>query len=175
MIKTDEKVFKKLHVTNSKQLFGEPLKKLISMQNKIDPAVLSNLINQIPEFSKNMKEVLDDAKGLIEKAMEENRISSEHFYTICEMVLSPMGELLKNESLDFDQKRDVMDRMQEIVKLAYEADKANKGFLRRLVDGFLENLPLILLGGGAVIGFSIYNNISDSESGESYEERDEVA
>lgn len=171
MIKIDVKAFETIGVANAKQLLGEPLKKMIRIQNKIDPVLLRELVNQIPEFSKNIKDLLAEAKDTIRQVMSNDEKKLELFYKQCEIVNQSLAKQLEDDSLDFEQKMEIIHEMKDILDRAErENNKSRKHIFDVLKEVFLP------IAGGAALGFIGASIISNSSVNViDYNDEDNVA
>ena len=85
---TEQKVLKKLGIEDFRHLTKDKVITMASMLDKMSPEVAKKAIEQFPNFSNTMKEILHDYKESLDKAQETNADSVKSFYDSCDMIIS---------------------------------------------------------------------------------------
>lgn len=126
---TEQKVLKKLGIEDFRHLTKDKVIVMASMLDRMEPEVAKKAIEQFPQFSETMKELLLDYKQLLDKALEENSESVKSFYASCDATISSLQKLLEKDDLNFEEKKYIIDKMVEINKMKGAKDTENKKFL----------------------------------------------
>ena len=123
------KVLKKLNIVDFRHLTKDKVIKMASMLDKMDPEVAKKALEQFPKFSTTAKEMLNDYKDTLDKGLEANRESVQAYYYTCNSLIQSLQKQLETESLSFDEKKYIIDKMVEISKMMNAKDSENKRFI----------------------------------------------
>lgn len=126
---TEQRVLKKLGIQNFRHLTKDKVITMASMFDKMDPEVAKKAIEQFPNFSDTMKEILRDYKESLDKAQEANANSVSSFYESCDMILSSLQEEFKRDEQTFEERKYIIDKMMEVNKIKGDKDSENKKFI----------------------------------------------
>ena len=126
---TEQKVLKKLGIEDFRHLTKDKVITMASMLDKMDPEVAKKAIEQFPNFSDTMKEILREYKESLDKAQEVNVESVKSFYDSCDMIISSLQKELERNDLTFEEKKYVIDKMMEVNKMKGDKDSENKKFI----------------------------------------------
>lgn len=74
------------------------------MLDQMNPVVVKKAIEQFPNFSSTMKEILHHYKESLDKAHEANAQSVKSVYDSCNMVISSLQKELEKNGLNFKEK-----------------------------------------------------------------------
>ena len=139
---TEIKVLKKLGIDDFRHITKNKVIKMASMLDKVDPEGAKKAIEQFPDFSNTAKEILNEYKVSLDKAMESNADSVKSYYGACASIIESLQKEVENENLSFEEKKYFFDEMLEVSKMMGEKDSENKKFLAGCVA----------LGSAAVVG-----------------------
>ena len=137
----EQKVLKKLNISDFRHLTKDKVITMASMLDKMDPEVAKKAIEQFPEFSATIKEMLSNYKETLDKGLENNKESVQTYYVSCNSIIEALKKELENENLCFDERKYIIDQMLEISKQMGEKDSENKKFIATMA----------LIGGGVVV------------------------
>lgn len=126
---TEQKVLKKLGIEDFRHLTKDKVIIMASMLDKMNPEVAKKAIEQFPNFSGTMKEILHDYKESLDKAHEANAESVKSFYGSCDMIISSLQKELEKNDLNFEEKKYIIDKMMEVNRMKGEKDSENKKFI----------------------------------------------
>lgn len=126
---TEQKVLKKLGIEDFRHLTKDKVITMASMLDKMSPEVAKKAIEQFPNFSNTMKEILHDYKESLDKAQETNADSVKSFYDSCDMIISSLQKELEKNDLNFEEKKFIIDKMMEVNRMKGEKDSENKKFI----------------------------------------------
>ena len=102
---------------------------MASMLDRVEPEVAKKAIEQFPEFSKTAKEILEDYKESLDKAMETNEKSTKSYYDTCNEIILSLKKEVEKENLTFEEKEYFFEQMLEVAKMMGEKDSENKKFI----------------------------------------------
>ena len=139
---TEQKVLKKLGISDFRHLTKEKVISMASMLDKMDPEVAKKALEQFPDFANTMKEVLGDYKESLDKVLAENGDSVKSYYATCDAIISSLQKELEKEPLSFEERQYIIEKMLEVANLKGMKDSENKKFLAGIS---------LLIGGGLLI------------------------
>lgn len=125
----EQKVLKKLGIEDFRHLTKDKVISMASMLDKMDPDVAKKAIEQFPNFSETMKEILHDYKESLDKTQEANSESVKSFYDSCDSIISSLQKELERTDQTFEERKHIIDKMMEINKMKGDKDSENKKFL----------------------------------------------
>lgn len=126
---TEQKVLKKLGIEDFRHLTKDKVITMASMLDKMDPEVAKKAIEQFPNFSDTMKEILRDYKESLDKAQEANAESVKSFYDSSNIIINSLQKELERNDLTFEEKKYIIDKMVEVNKMKGDKDSENKKFI----------------------------------------------
>lgn len=129
---TEQKVLKKLGIEDFRHLTKDKVVKMASMLDKMDPEVAKKAIEQFPNFSNTMKEILTEYKISLDKALESNDECVKSYYDSCDAIISACKKELEKDNLTFEQRREIIDQMILVARMKGEKDSENKKFIATL-------------------------------------------
>lgn len=145
---SERKALKKLNITDFSHLTKDKVIMMCSMLDKMDPEVAKKAIEQFPEFSNTVKEILTEYKEKLDKSLEYNNESVSAVYDVYRSIIDSLEKELENESLTFEQKKYIIDQMKEFSERMDMKDSENKRFIAGMVA-----IGAIVVG-GTVIGLA---------------------
>ena len=131
---TEKRVLKALGVPDFRHIGKDQVMKLASIYDKMDPEVAKKVIEQIPEFTKIIREGLVEYKDVIDKMIDSSNDNARSFYNNCQMVLNSLQNELDKGDLSQENKADIFDRMNNILRTEAEFKKQHDEFLSKQVD-----------------------------------------
>lgn len=129
---TEQKVLKKLGIEDFRHLTKDKVITMASMLDKMDPEVAKKALEQFPEFAATTKEMLMEYKETLDKGLETNQESVQAYYDSCNAIIASLQKQLEDESLIFEERKYIIDRMLEVSKMMGEKDSENKKFIATL-------------------------------------------
>lgn len=147
---TEEKVLKKLGISDFRALPREKVFTMASMLSQMEPEVAQKAIEQFPQFSETMKSMLNDYKAFLDKALEANDKSIMSCYNSCDTIIRTLQQELERENLSFEEKKYIIEQMIEVNNVKAAKDSENKRFLATMSAA-----GLFAIGGIAVLGASL--------------------
>lgn len=129
---TEQNVLRKLGIDDFRHMTKDKVMVMASMLDKMDPEVAKKALEQFPNFSDTMKSICIDYKSVIERLAESNDNSVKSYYETCDAIISSCQIELARENLSFEEKRQILTYMLEVVKMKGIKDTENKNHLLRL-------------------------------------------
>lgn len=126
---TEQKVLKKLDIKDFRHLTKDKVITMASMLDKMAPEVAKKALEQFPEFSNTVKELLVGYKDTMDKGLESNQESVKSFYETSQSIIESLQKQCENENLSFEERKYIIDKMLEISKSMGEKDTENKKFI----------------------------------------------
>ena len=157
---TEQKVLHKLGIEDFRHITKDKVLVMATMLDKIDPEVAKKAIEQFPEFSKTMKEILTEYKAVLDAALKNNADSVQSFYATCDAIIQSLEKELDRDNLSFQERRDIIDKMIMVAQMKGEKDTDNKNFLVVMSRiglaalGLTTGALLIALGGNIKLNFN---------------------
>lgn len=130
---TEQKVLKKLGIEDFRHLTKDKVITMASMLDKMEPEVAKKAIEQFPNFSNTMKEILHEYKESLDRAQEGNAESVKSFYDSCDMIINSLQKELEKDNQTFEERKYIIDKMMEVAKMKGDKDSENKKFILTMV------------------------------------------
>lgn len=142
---TEEKVLKKLGIENFRYMTKDKVISMASMLDQMDPEVAKKAIEQFPEFSKTVKEMLLGYKETLDNGLESNKENVQTYYKICQSVIASLENLLLNEDITFEERKYIIEKILEVSRMVGEKDAEDKKFIKTM-----STIGLVALGVASV-------------------------
>ena len=130
---TEQKVLKKLGISDFRHMTKDKIVKFASMLPYMDPEVAKKALDQFPAFKELVSQLVVEYKAIVEKVLAENTASQDAFYTACNSILESLQRELQSHDLTQEEKDRIENKMLEVAKLIGEKDSANKRFLVKVI------------------------------------------
>ena len=163
---TEQLVLKKLDIADFRHLTKDKVIAMASMLDKMNPEVAKKALEQFPEFSSTVKEMLIEYKETLNKGLESNKESVQSYYKVCNAEIESLQKELNRDSLSFEERKYIIDKMLEISKMMGEKDTENKRFIATMAVIGATALCITsavlasVLGGNTKIESNDTNNLS---------------
>lgn len=126
---TEEKVLKKLHIEDFRHLTKDKVIKMASLIDRMDPEVAKKALEQFPEFASTAKEMLVEYKNTLDKGLDNNKESVQIYYDSCQSIIKALEKQLEDDTLAFEERKYVIDKMLEVSRIMGDKDSENKKFI----------------------------------------------
>lgn len=162
---SEQKVLKKLGIEDFRHLTKDKVITMAGLLDKMDPEVAKKALEQFPDFSNTMKEILIEYKDSLDKALASNEESVKSYYATCDAIISSCQKELEKETLSFEERKEIINQMIEVAKMKGDKDTENKKFLLALAGAGLIGIGITLaslfsaLGGNTKIEIDDINKI----------------
>ena len=163
---TEQKVLNKLGIEDFRHITKEKVVDMATMWDKMDSEVAIKALEQFPDFSNTMKEMLSDYIVSVEQDRISNDDSVKSFHESCDLIIKSLQEELDKKDLSFEQKNFIFDSMITLVKMKSEKDSENKKYL--IATQILKYSAyttavvglIVAIGGYAKLDFNVLSELS---------------
>lgn len=149
---TEQKVLKKLGIPDFRHMTKDKIIRFATMMPKMDPEVAKKALEQFPEFANTAKEIVGYYKDIIDKGFDKNSESVNSFYLTCDAIVETLKEQLQDETLTFDEKQIIIDKMIELARMKGEKDTEDKQFITGMVKTAGNVVIGVVVAAAAVLG-----------------------
>lgn len=161
---SEQKVLKKLGIEDFRHLTKDKVITMASMLDKMDPEVAKKAIEQFPNFSDTMKEILHDYKEFLDKAQEANAESVKSFYDSCDMTISSLQKELERTDQTFEERKYIIDKMMELNRMKGNKDSENKKFIATMALFGVAALGLVAGALSSALGGNTKIEMQDNDN-----------
>lgn len=161
---SEQKVLKKLGIEDFRHLTKDKVITMASMLDKMDPEVAKKAIEQFPNFSDTMKEILHDYKDFLDKAQEANAESVKSFYDSCDMTISSLQKELERTDQTFEERKYIIDKMMELNRMKGNKDSENKKFIATMALFGVAALGLVAGALSSALGGNTKIEMQDNDN-----------
>lgn len=105
---------------------------MASMLDKMDPEVAKKALEQFPDFSNTMRDILVEYKSTLEKSLDVNNESIRSYYETCDAIISSCQKELERDNLSFDERKQIVSCMIEVANMKGVKDTENKKLIAGL-------------------------------------------
>lgn len=141
----ERKALKILDIPDFRHMTREKAVQLVSMLDRVDPAVAKAVLEQYPQFANILIESAKSWRDNVGNALEENGKITHETVSAINAAISSLSSLLQREDIGEVERDKAAERMVELAKLLSEVDKRNKEFI----------LNVLKIGGGVLLGFAM--------------------
>ncbi|MGW4041896.1 hypothetical protein [Streptomyces sp. NPDC004721] len=163
--KDEDEIKRALGIDSWRNLSKDKMIRFVAMMPDMGTEVALKIVEQFPAFKDFALNVVDAMKKSHESTLSANKQSQEHVH----QAFQDLRETIKNEldkgDLTWEQKRELIEKMQEAVREESQKDSENKRFL----DGALKKV-LVLGSAAVVLGVAFVGGRVMAESKDSPEE-----
>lgn len=164
---SEQKVLKKLGITDFRHLTKEKVISMAGLLDKMDPEVAKKAIEQFPNFSSTMKEILIEYRDSLNKAMDSNSESVQSFYDTCKSIIATCQKELDKDNLSFEERKSIIEQMLIVARMQDEKDSENKRFLGSIVLASLSAIAITAAALLTALGGKTTTSINDDDNDDS--------
>ncbi|MEU2490016.1 hypothetical protein [Streptomyces sp. NPDC007883] len=163
--KDEDEIKRALGIDSWRNLSKDKMIRFVAMMPDMGTEVALKIVEQFPAFKDFALNVVDAMKKSHESTLSANKQSQEHVHQAFEDLRETIKNELDKGDLTWEQKRELIEKMQEAVREESQKDSENKRFL----DGALKKV--LVLGSAAVaLGVAFVGGRVMAESKDSPEE-----
>lgn len=149
---SEKRVLKKLGITDFRHMTKDKIVKFASMLPYMDPEVAKKALEQFPAFKDLAGDLVSQYRMIVDKALDDNKISQKAFYDACNNIILSLQKELESESINGDERERIEDKMITVAGMIGEKDSENKGFILKLVGGVLAFGSVLGLAAASLLG-----------------------
>jgi hypothetical protein len=142
--KDEDEIKRALGIDSWRNLSKDKMIRFVAMMPDMGPEVALKIVEQFPTFKDFAQNVVDAMKQSHESTLSANKQSQEHIHRAYQDLRDILKSELDKGDLTWEQRRELIEKMQEVVREESQKDSENKRFL----DGALNKV--LALGGVAL-------------------------
>lgn len=152
---TEMQVLKKLDIPDFRHLTKDKVIAFATMIPRMDAEVAKKALEQFPDFASTSLSVMREYRGILERAMDDDRDSTQFCYELYNRVMSSLESILQEDNLTFDEKTYILAQMKEVADEVSRKDYEktnNRTKLIGIASGVAAGIVAIL---GAAVGVNL--------------------
>ncbi|MFI1535768.1 hypothetical protein [Streptomyces anandii] len=142
--KDEDEIKRALGIDSWRHLSKDKMVRFVAMMPDMDTEVALKIVEQFPTFKDFAQNVVDAMKKAHESTLSANKESQEYVHRAYQDLRDTLRSELAKGDLTWEQRRELIEKMQEAVREESQKDSENKRFL----DGALNKV--LILGGAAL-------------------------
>lgn len=146
MAYTEQEVMKQLDIESWRNLSKDKMMRFAAMMPEMDTEVALKIIEQFPAFKEFALDTVKEMEKAHEGTVKSNDKSQDQFFATLADIREILKGELSNDELTWEQRKWIIEQIQEQGKLAFHKDSENKKFL----DTILGKVALVGLGAVAL-------------------------
>ncbi len=145
---TEQEVLQELGIPDFRYLTKDKVITMASMLDKMEPDVAKKVLEQFPQYSSTIKEILFEYQKSLDKVSESNKTSVQSYYNSCHSIIETLQKLLDKEDLSFEQRQYICDKMVEVTDKMSQKDSENKNFLLKIgeLGALVASVAFVVVG-----------------------------
>lgn len=141
-----------LGIESWKNLSKDKMIRFAAMMPDMDTEVALKIIEQFPVFKDFAVDVVDSMENGLEATLSANKKSQKHVHKAFSEIRDILKGELSQEDLSWEQKRYIIEQIQETGRLEYLKDSENKQFLDGLFKHVVVGAGIALAAGIVFVG-----------------------
>jgi hypothetical protein len=139
---TEQEVMHQLGIESWRNLSKDKMMRFAAMMPEMDTEVALKVIEQFPAFKEFALDTVKEIEKAHEGTVKANDKSQVHFYATLTDIREILKGELSNDELTWEQRKWIIEQIQDQGKLAFQKDSENKKFL----DTILGKVALVGVG-----------------------------
>ncbi|MCX4536035.1 hypothetical protein OHA79_13205 [Streptomyces sp. NBC_00841] len=146
--KNEAEIMQELGIESWRNLSKDKMIRFAAMMPDMDTEVALKIVEQFPVFKEFAMDTVDAMEKAHESTLSANKQSQEYVHQAFQEIREILkGELSKGD-LSWEEKKFLIERIQETGRLEFQKDSENKKFL----DGVLKK---VVVGAGAALALGV--------------------
>ncbi|MFD9541405.1 hypothetical protein [Streptomyces sp. NPDC060022] len=146
--KNEAEIKKVLGIESWRNLSKDKMIRFAAMMPNMDTEVALKIVEQFPAFKDFAKDAVSAIERAHESTLSANSPSQEHVHRACQDIRDILKGELNKDGLSWEEKKFLIEQIQETARLQFQKDSENKQFL----DGALKK---VLVGATAALALSV--------------------
>ncbi|MGR6973902.1 hypothetical protein ACU639_30620 [Streptomyces cynarae] len=146
--KDEDEIKRALGIDSWRNLSKDNMIRFVAMMPDMSTEVALKIVEQFPTFKDFALNVVDAIKTSHESTLSANQQSEEHVHRAFQDLRDTIKNELDKGDLTWEQRKKLIDKMQETVREESQKDSENKRFL----DGALKKVVMV---GGAALALGV--------------------
>ncbi|MGY3200471.1 hypothetical protein [Streptomyces sp. TE5632] len=146
--KNEAEIMQALGIESWRNLSKDKMIRFAAMMPDMDTEVALKIVEQFPVFKDFAKDAVDAMEEAHESTLSANKQSQEHVHRAFQEIRETLKGELSKDDLSWEQKKFLIEQIQETGRLEFQKDSENKKFL----DGVLKK---VVVGAGAALALGV--------------------
>ena len=152
---TKEDVKEALGITDLRNLSVEKVAELVSLLPQMDKDLALAIIGEFSNYSDMCKTMVQEMGSLCDTAIKESKDSQKDTISAYKQVLNALEESLNDDSLSYEEKMKITDKMIEVADKISAKDTEQKAFYKDLIRDNGRLIAGAIVLGASILGVSI--------------------
>ncbi|MFI1068540.1 hypothetical protein [Streptomyces puniciscabiei] len=161
----EDQIKRALGIDTWRNLSKDKMIRFVAMMPDMDTEVALKIVEQFPSFKDFALNVMDVMKTSHESTISANAQSQEHVHRAYQYLRETIRNELDKGDLTWEQRRELIEKMQEVVREQSQKDSENKRFLDEAHKKVLVLGAVALALGLAFVGGRVSAESKDSPEG----------
>lgn len=158
----DEKdLLKMLDIPSFRHMTKDKLASFVSALPDVDPDVAKKALEQFPDFSTAMAEIVSHYRGIVSECLAGSDGDTRLCLETCASMVNSIQRELDKKELSFEQQQALIDRSMELVQTMKEISADGKHFRAHVIN--VTSIALVVVTGALIsaIGGKVDFSLSD--------------
>lgn len=161
---TEAQVLKKLDIVDFRHLTKEKVMSMATMLDKMDPEVAKKALEQFPDFSNTMRQILSEYHQMLNEGIIQNSNGVKSYYDTCDAIIATCQKELDKENLSFEERSFILEQMMSVAKMKGDKNSEDKRFIATMcvigltATGLVASALLTALGGNLKFDADSFKN-----------------
>ncbi|MFI6892875.1 hypothetical protein ACIBM4_02000 [Streptomyces sp. NPDC050256] len=146
--KNETEIMRELGIDSWRHLSKDKMIRFAAMMPNMDTEVALKIVEQFPAFKEFAKDAVDTMEKAYEATLSVNKQSQEHVHQAFREIRQILREELNKENLSQEERRYIIQGIQETGRMHLQTDATNKQFL----DGLFKK---VVIGVGSALALGV--------------------
>ncbi|MEU1792259.1 hypothetical protein ABZ553_41565 [Streptomyces sparsogenes] len=146
--KNEAEIMQALGIDSWRNLSKDKMIRFAAMMPDMDTEVALKIVEQFPVFKDFAKDAVDAMEKAHQSTLSANKQSQKHVHRAFREIREILKGELSKDDLSWEEKKFLIEQIQETGRLEFQKDSENKKFL----DAALRK---VMVGAGAAIGLAV--------------------
>lgn len=152
----EESIKKELDIESWRNLSRDKVVRFAAMMPDMDTEVALKIIDQFPAFKEFAEEALNTLERAHSSTLDANAPSQEHVHKAWQEIRSILrGQLENTEDLSWEQRRYLIEQIQDTGRQQAHKDTENKKFLDTLLGKVTFGAGMVVVGALVFVGAKV--------------------
>lgn len=165
---SEKQVLKKLDIPDFRHMTKEKTVTLVSMMDRLDPAVAIKAVEQFPELAGMLVTGYKEHQQAQARASDSNDASNKQAMDTIDKAVEIISGQLEQDDLTPEERTQLMQNFMSLVREQSRKDSENKNFNLKLVG--MASLTLVSLAALAVAALGVNAQVTDTDADDDSEE-----
>ncbi|WP_033821819.1 hypothetical protein [Kitasatospora sp. MBT63] len=163
--KNEAEIKQVLGIESWRNLSKDKMIRFAAMMPDMDTEVALKIVEQFPAFKEFAKDVVAAMETAHESTLSANKQSQDYVHRSLQEIRAALTSELGRDGLSWDEKKFLIEQIQETGRLAYQKDSENKQFLAKALKTVAVSAAAALALGVAFVGGKVMAESKGSPEG----------